>query len=95
MVDSLSPKERSEIMARVRATGGWEGEFWVRRKDGKVFLAHVLDATIEDASKLSFTAEVDGKIVAAAAWTEMFTVETAFAACRQSFLSAVESLLTE
>jgi eukaryotic-like serine/threonine-protein kinase len=61
-----------------------------------VFIVTVaVDTTIEDASKLSFTAEVDGKIVAAAAWTEMFTVETAFAACRQSFLSAVESLLTE
>lgn len=53
-----------------------------------------VDATLEEASKLSFKAAVDGQTIAAAAWTEMFTVETAFSACRQSILGAVESMLT-
>jgi PAS domain S-box-containing protein len=36
------------IMDCVRQTGRWEGEFWVRRKDGTAFLAHVREAMIAD-----------------------------------------------
>src|SRR4051794_23680291 len=36
------------IMQSVRQTGRWEGEFWVRRKDGPRFLAYVREAIISD-----------------------------------------------
>ena len=36
------------IMEHVRETGRWEGEFWVRRKDGTAFLATVREAMIAD-----------------------------------------------
>ena len=34
------------IMDCVRRTGRWEGEFWVRRRDGTAFLAYVREAII-------------------------------------------------
>lgn len=37
------------IMASVRASGRWEGDFIVHRKDGSSFLARVIDTIIEDA----------------------------------------------
>jgi PAS domain S-box-containing protein len=37
------------IMDAVRSTGRWEGAFWVRRKDGRRFLAEVREAMISDA----------------------------------------------
>jgi PAS domain S-box-containing protein len=36
------------IMQCVRQTGRWEGEFWVRRKDGAAFLAYVREAIVAD-----------------------------------------------
>jgi steroid delta-isomerase-like uncharacterized protein len=36
------------IMQCVRQTGRWEGEFWVRGKDGAAFLAHVREAIVSD-----------------------------------------------
>ena len=36
------------IMDCVRRTGRWEGEFWVRRRDGTAFLASVREAMIAD-----------------------------------------------
>src|SRR4051794_1735059 len=36
------------IMASVRARGSWEGEFWVRRHDGRRFLAYVRDVAVDD-----------------------------------------------
>jgi steroid delta-isomerase-like uncharacterized protein len=36
------------IMAAVRESGRWEGEFWVRRRDGTRFLAHVREALLTD-----------------------------------------------
>jgi eukaryotic-like serine/threonine-protein kinase len=59
----------------------------------KVNLA--VDGTLEEASKLSFSAIVHTETIEAATWTEMFTVETAFAACQQSFLGAVESMINK
>ncbi|MBN3793596.1 serine/threonine-protein kinase [Burkholderia sp. Ac-20392] len=53
-----------------------------------------VDSMMEDATKLSFSAVKNGQTVASAAWTEMFTVETAFASCRQAFLNAVEAILS-
>jgi len=38
-----------EIMQTVQAAGVWEGEFEVRRRDGRTFLAHVRDIVITDA----------------------------------------------
>lgn len=53
-----------------------------------------VDSMLEDATKLSFTATQDGQTFASSAWTEMFTVDTAFITCRQAFLNAVESMLS-
>ena len=36
------------IMASVRSTGSWEGEFWVIRRDGTRFLAYVRDVVVAD-----------------------------------------------
>lgn len=36
------------IMRSVRETGRWEGEFWVRRKNGLAFLAYVREALLCD-----------------------------------------------
>jgi hypothetical protein len=36
------------IMASIRATGAWEGEFWVTRRGGTRFLAYVSDHTVAD-----------------------------------------------
>lgn len=36
------------IMRAVRQRGSWEGEFWVRRRDGTRFLAYVQDAVLRD-----------------------------------------------
>jgi len=33
-------------MESVREAGRWEGEFWVRRKDGGAFLAYVREAVL-------------------------------------------------
>jgi eukaryotic-like serine/threonine-protein kinase len=52
-----------------------------------------IDATMEQATKLTFEAIVEEQTLTTAAWTEMFTVESAFAACQRSFLDAAESLL--
>src|SRR3954469_1964895 len=41
-------KVAQNIMQHVRETGRWEGEFWVRRKDGVAFLAYVREAIISD-----------------------------------------------
>jgi hypothetical protein len=35
-------------MASIRRSGSWEGEFWVRRRDGTRFLAFVRDVQITD-----------------------------------------------
>lgn len=51
------------------------------------------DELLKQATKLSFRAMMGGKIVSAATWTEMFSVETAFTLCQQSFLDSVESML--
>jgi PAS domain S-box-containing protein len=37
------------IMASIRSTGAWEGEFWVARRDGARFLAYVCDRTVAGA----------------------------------------------
>jgi PAS domain S-box-containing protein len=36
------------IMASVRSSGCWEGEFWVTRRDGSRFLAYVRDVVVSD-----------------------------------------------
>ena len=36
------------IMNALRASGRWEGDFWVRRKDGSRVLAHVTDSMDPD-----------------------------------------------
>jgi PAS domain S-box-containing protein len=36
------------IMRAVRQRGSWEGEFWVRRRDGTRFLAYVQDAVVRN-----------------------------------------------
>jgi PAS domain S-box-containing protein len=41
-------KVAENIMQWVRQTGRWEGEFWVRRKDGFAFLAYVREAIVAD-----------------------------------------------
>jgi PAS domain S-box-containing protein len=47
----VEPGDR-ELVTRIRAslrlTGTWEGEYWVRRKEGGTFLAYVFDSTVED-----------------------------------------------
>ena len=53
-----------------------------------------VDVALEAATRLSFKAVVNGQEIAAAAWTEMFTVESAFAVCRRSFLDAAESVVS-
>lgn len=53
-----------------------------------------IDQGLEDATKLTFTAAIANEVIASASWTEMFNVETALTACQQSFVDAVESLLT-
>ena len=35
-------------MDSVRRTGAWKGDFNVRRKDGRTFIAHVHNSIIED-----------------------------------------------
>jgi PAS domain S-box-containing protein len=37
------------VMTALRDAGRWEGDFWVRRKDGTRFLAHVADSMEPDA----------------------------------------------
>jgi PAS domain S-box-containing protein len=41
------------IMATVRSTGRWEGEFWVHRRDGTRFLAHVREVILADDAGVS------------------------------------------
>lgn len=53
-----------------------------------------IDVMAEEATKLSFKAEVGEQIISTATWTEMFTVESAFNSCRQSFLGAVDLMLS-
>lgn len=53
-----------------------------------------VDGLLEEATKLTFKADVGGHTVSTAAWREMFAVETAFAACQQSFLDSVDSMLS-
>jgi hypothetical protein len=36
------------IMASVRASGSWEGAFWVTRRDDTRFLAYVRDVAVAD-----------------------------------------------
>jgi eukaryotic-like serine/threonine-protein kinase len=48
---------------------------------------------VELATTLSFEATLDGKSVTAASWTEMFTVDAAFANCQQALLDTVESVV--
>ena len=36
------------ILQSLRQTGKWEGDFWVRRRDGSRFLAHVADTMVPD-----------------------------------------------
>jgi hypothetical protein len=38
----------AEIMASIQATGRWEGEFEVQRRDGSSFTAYVIDSLIRD-----------------------------------------------
>lgn len=52
-----------------------------------------IDPMLEAATKLTFSAMQDGASFASSAWTEMFTVDSAFSTCRQAFLNAVESML--
>lgn len=53
-----------------------------------------VDSMLEDATKLSFRAEMEGKEITTSTWTEMFTVTAAFSLCRQSFLDAIETILS-
>ncbi len=53
-----------------------------------------IDNLVDGATKLSFSAAISEQSKSVATWTEMFTVESAFATCRQSFLGAVESMIT-
>ena len=49
---TVSPEDADvaqRIMASIRHSGSWEGEFWVRRRDGTRFLAFVRDVQITDA----------------------------------------------
>jgi PAS domain S-box-containing protein len=48
---TVEPEDQNvaeNIMQCVRETGRWEGEFWVRRKDGVAFLAYVREAIVSD-----------------------------------------------
>lgn len=40
----------AQIMAGIRETGSWQGEFTVRRQDGSTFAAYVADTLIRDAT---------------------------------------------
>jgi PAS domain S-box-containing protein len=50
--DLLVESDDRELAARIREslrlTRVWEGEYWVRRKDGGTFLAYVFDTTVDD-----------------------------------------------
>lgn len=52
------------------------------------------DSTLEDATRLEFDATSNGKAITTAAWSELFNVETAFHACRQVSLDAVERIIS-
>lgn len=43
-------EQGEEIMNRVRRNQSWEGEFLVKRRDGSVFSAHVVDSPVSDAN---------------------------------------------
>ena len=45
-----SSERPTEIVRRVTATGSWEGEVTLRRRDGTTFPAHVRDTAIHDAA---------------------------------------------
>jgi PAS domain S-box-containing protein len=47
--DDVELAER--IMAGIRRTGSWEGEFFVHRRDGTRFLAFVRDVLVRDADR--------------------------------------------
>jgi serine/threonine protein kinase len=52
-----------------------------------------VDPQLPEATRLDFRAVVADAFEMSSTWTEMFTVETSFNSCRQSFLDAVESML--
>lgn len=53
ILDFMLPPENQasgeQIFNQVLHTGSWEGEFWVKRKDGTSFPAYVIDTLIRDA----------------------------------------------
>jgi phosphoserine phosphatase RsbU/P len=55
--DIVTPKLAREIFEALKAGRTWEGEFSVRRKDGSIVTAHVVDSPLHDA---------DGRLVGVA-----------------------------
>src|SRR5581483_4169546 len=49
-VPSQSRKIAAAILEKLLTVGSWSGEFEVRRKDGSVFLADVVDSIVRDES---------------------------------------------
>lgn len=63
--------------------------------DGVSFEVGLLvDPDISEATRLLFSANLGGSQSISSAWTEMFSVESSFNICRQSFLDAVEIMLS-
>jgi len=62
---------------------------------GVVFVVELgVDEAFPQAERLSFEARIGATILSPATWTEMFTVELAFARCKRAFLDAVESQIS-
>jgi hypothetical protein len=53
-----------------------------------------MDDTTGEATKLMFVASTKDEAIVSATWTELFNVETAFEACRNAFLDAVELMIS-
>ena len=57
-------------------------------------LTLAIDPSVNEATKLSFSALIGKEPLSSASWVELFTVETALGNCQQAFLDAVERMLT-
>lgn len=60
----------------------------------EVSVCIMISPVAREATELRFFSKYNGKTVVEAKWTEMFTVETAFASCQQALLDAVDTILS-
>ena len=87
---SEEPRSQQEYVSRFTFESDESRDF----PAGVVFSLHVaIDPTVNEATKLSFSASIGEVPLSSASWTEMFTVETALGNCRGAFLDTVETML--